>query len=315
MHGGTPRKESKKWRQRYLKEEGEFVEEWRTQLPTGEKGRWYTPLKKDIPFVSYEEWLEQHKDSPSPRKTPKLLKSVKGYKNWEAMFGEFYDPMATTEFPPETLEMFENLPKPALFEVMLNLDRRQLQLLCISSRKANKICKERRFRTEYNKKHYILFSGKLRKIEETPNRMRLRDEKNNVLVLSFYANTVETIVYIPRDRTSYIPKMSKELSKLVEDEQAGIIVNSKGEFDIVGWFVDYENVDLNDFDLNENDIVWGFLKSIGREKWYEEENTFWFFSTKTAKEFVDIVENAVKEVSLNLSFENIKNKAHYTDPN
>ena len=48
LHGGTPRKESKKWRQRYLKEEEEFTKNWRSQLSPNDKNRWYTPLKKDI---------------------------------------------------------------------------------------------------------------------------------------------------------------------------------------------------------------------------------------------------------------------------
>lgn len=48
---------------------------------------------------------------------------------------------------------FEYIPLPALYEIMLNLDRKELHYLCTSNKVANKICKEPRFREDYNKRH------------------------------------------------------------------------------------------------------------------------------------------------------------------
>lgn len=48
---------------------------------------------------------------------------------------------------------FDDIPLPAIFEIMLNLDRKELHYLCTSNKVANKICKEPRFRDEYNERH------------------------------------------------------------------------------------------------------------------------------------------------------------------
>jgi hypothetical protein len=310
LHGGTPRKDSKKWKQRYLNEEKEYVETWRNQQE--ERNRWYTPLRKDIPFISHEEWLEQHKNSPSPKKSksPKSPKSYTSYKNWDTMLGEFIDPMATQDFPPNVLESFEMLPKPALFEIMLKLNAKQLKILCSISAKANRICKEARFRKEYNKKHYILFYGDLRQVEHIGKSMRFKDEKDNLLVI-IYTDKVEGIRYVPRDQFSYIPKqnLTNELVGIINDMRVGLFVDN-GIFDIAGWIVEYDNVDLMDYELNENGMVLGFLKSIGAAKWYKEEDFYWFFTENAGNEFINIVENALKNSNFHLNFENIKANVH-----
>ena len=75
------------------------------------------------------------------------------------MFGTFFkynaSPGATQNSPPIELEKFEHLPKPALFSLMLQLDRDDLIKLCASSRVANEICKIKKFREDYAKLHPV----------------------------------------------------------------------------------------------------------------------------------------------------------------
>lgn len=305
LHGGTPRKDSKKWKLRYEKEEKEYVENWRQQQE--ERGRWYTPLRKDIPFIPYEEWLEQHKDSPSPKKSPLKSPDVKGYKDWTEMFGEFktFDPMSTQESLPMELHKFENLPQPAMMKILLDLPIYQLKYLCNRSRQASKICKEPRFKKKYDKLHSLL-GGKLRKTDDRGRLVRLEDNKG-VLVLMYNAdNNVISALYFPHDQTSFIleDQFSPELAKLVRDEPIGLHVTKDGIV-LLGWVTDDE-VDLEELGLNENEYVWGFLNSIGKPEWYTRDGGVWYLSDQMKNEFVNIVEKATKKVLPHLKFEILK---------
>ena len=309
LHGGTPRKESKKWRAQYLKEEKEFIENWRRYQGNDQ---WYTPLRKDIPFMSYEEWLEELKDFPSPKKSPKSPKSPespkkskkspesKGIRDWSELLGSFFPE------PITALDKFNELPKPVMMNIMLKLERNVLHLLCSESRKAKKICDEPRFKEEYNKIHYILFSGKLKLTEKRGKILRFADERDNILVITLDVeeNIVFQILYIPRNQKLYIPKeyLDAELSKIVRDEPAGLILDEKGYFNIGGWITD-EELDL---DVNLNDMAFYFLESIGAEDWYNEENNFWFLSTENANDFIDRVENATKRLMPELDYGDLK---------
>jgi len=53
----------------------------------------------------------------------------------------------------EQFDRFEDLPKPALQEILLKLNRQQLHAICSISRKAFSICSENNFREIYNQSH------------------------------------------------------------------------------------------------------------------------------------------------------------------
>lgn len=71
---------------------------------------------------------------------------------------EFVDNLSQTlqkRGKPEQKMVFDHIPGPALFEIMLNLDRDELFQLCTMNRTANKICQLRRFQERYNATHLI----------------------------------------------------------------------------------------------------------------------------------------------------------------
>jgi len=193
LHGGTPRKESKKWRSRYLQEEKDFQQKWRETYGGSYGKQWYTPVTKEIPFMSYDEWLKQHENSPSPKKSPK--RSPKTEKQqWDDMLGTFHSrisPGATQETLPEELHKFSELDKPVLYEVMLRMTREQIHYICSNVRKAHEICKSKLFREEYEKLNppvRKLFSGKLKKTSEDGLFLRFEDEQKNSLSIARYNN-------------------------------------------------------------------------------------------------------------------------------
>ena len=62
-------------------------------------------------------------------------------------------------------DQFEHVPLPALEQILLNLNRKRLHRICISSRQVAKVCRESRFQKLYDAKHPPLIVGELHLID------------------------------------------------------------------------------------------------------------------------------------------------------
>jgi len=328
LHGGTPRKDSKKWRKLYLKAEKEFQQEWRSQQP--DKSQWYTPLTKDIPFMSFDEYLKQIETFPSPPKSPPL---TQGINNWDELLGTFHDPMSTQLDLPTDFEDFKKLPKPALFKVMLNLHPQQLRILCSMSKKSNSICKEPRFRKHYIKKHSLI-SGKLEEISteyiETFHYLPynfgyhgltvlgMKDEKGNRIFVWYDRNyNVTTITYIPREQYYFLDlsELDPKTLNLLSFDPYFISLDAYDIDNISFGFYRGQNAESVIRDTFESYIMdddrYLFLQSIGKLSWAIIDKSEWGVLDGTAItfradgviDFLNIIKNAVKKIEPKLSFE------------
>lgn len=167
LHGGakTPREYSKHWKALYEKERKEYIDAWKSQ---NEPGIWFTPLQKDIPYITFKEWLKgkegvqtppKHPPKTSPkhspgRKSPKN-KDVKPISDLDDLFGTF-DTLGVRKSPPKTppaeFHYLENLPLPALQQILLNMPPGEL-FRVFSIPNVRKIIRENNFRRLYAKKH------------------------------------------------------------------------------------------------------------------------------------------------------------------
>lgn len=164
LHGGTPREYSKHWKALYEKEKKEYIDAWKSQ---NEPGIWFTPLQKDIPYITFKEWLKGKEGAISPKKkaTPKSAgrkspknKDVKSVSDLDDLFGTF-DAVMERKSPPKTppaeFHYFHSLPKPALQNIMLDLPWDELMAVCLYVGEARAICKLPNFRRMYAKRQII----------------------------------------------------------------------------------------------------------------------------------------------------------------
>jgi len=57
---------------------------------------------------------------------------------------------------------FHELPNPALYEILLNLPREQLNAVCRSNKRMTEFCSNPRFRMDYNERHPVPIQVKMK---------------------------------------------------------------------------------------------------------------------------------------------------------
>jgi len=301
LHGGPLRKHSQKWRDWYLKEEEKFQQNWRKE----NREQWYTSLQKEIPFTSYEEWLEQHKYSLSPKSPHKKTEQ----EQWDELHGTFdktpskyISPGATEKFLPMELSKFASLPDPVMFEIMLKMTKYQLMAIVQYSKKAYKIYKGTKFQEEY-KKRFDGFLGELKltmqgKIGLQEKYFWLKDLFDNTVYIRTDNNEVVEVQYQPN----------------IYQESQFSVYNTKDDYENYKIYVVYFGGKINigmrtnrskyRDDAPEAKIIKKLvLKTIGKEHWIGKSQSV---SPLAAKEFVMEIANKVKNVLPEISFTKIR---------
>lgn len=170
LHGGrrerdfkTPRSESKYWRDLYEKEKAAYIAEWRAGLK--EKGRWHTPLAKDISYMSFREWLKEKEGVASPKKSsPKSPKRTPKQVTVESSFEDAFGTFSPKQLPKK-FQYFERLPLPAMQEVLLLLNRKELRFICNEYPQAAKVCSTKRFRELYDARYPPSFEDEFERVD------------------------------------------------------------------------------------------------------------------------------------------------------
>ncbi len=156
LHGGTPRTESSKWKAIYEKEKKAYIESWRAEHASQYAGVWHTPMARDVTFPSFKAWLKAKEDEHSPRSASPRSKYRKSLSTRMK---------STKTSPSAQFDYFDNLPLPALQEVLLDMEPDDLKKMCNMNQRAKQICTSAYFRQNYEERHpqrptYIFRGGK-----------------------------------------------------------------------------------------------------------------------------------------------------------
>lgn len=82
-------------------------------------------------------------------------------------------------------DQFEHIPLPALQEILLNVDRERLNIICKQSPQAAKVCGKRNFQILYDTRHSSLIVGKLKILGPRNGQvLELMDDANNRILVS-----------------------------------------------------------------------------------------------------------------------------------
>ncbi len=116
--------------------------------------------------------------SSSPKKSPLRASAKKS-----VSFPKSSSPKKSTpKFP--IFDQFDHIPLPALQEILLNVDRERLNIICTQSRQAAKVCKTALFQRLYDVRHPGLIVGKIRIIGfHGRTAIELNDEANNTIAV------------------------------------------------------------------------------------------------------------------------------------
>jgi len=278
LHGGTPREYSKHWKSLYEKEKREYIDAWKSQ---NEPGIWFTPLQKDIPYITFKEWLKGKENTISPKKvTPKSPgrkspknKDVKPISDLEDLFGTF-DAVLERKSPPKTppaeFHYFHQLPKPALQNIMLDLPWDKLMTVCLYVREAREICKLKNFRKMYAKRQIIpppsLFlkpiTQKVQRADKPQNVVKYEDARGTKIVVQFYDD--------------YGLEVVLDIRFALRDQITGAHINITRGFE-GGLTADFEKGSAENF-----------FSQIGRPEWYSKY--------KAREERQEILKSIVKDL-------------------
>jgi hypothetical protein len=186
LHGGTPREYSKYWKELYEKERNEYVAKWKSQ---NEPGVWFTPLQKDIPYVSFKEWLKGKEDTETPPKKKSPKKSPKK-KITPKLTSAVTPRKSPPKTPPAEFHYLRYLPKPALQNFMLNLQWSELMTICAHVEEAKEICKSRHFQKMYATRQEIpppsLFLRPIVQKEHQRDRTTYEDARGTKIVVQYH---------------------------------------------------------------------------------------------------------------------------------
>ncbi len=139
--------------------------------------------------------------------TPKKLSSNTKSGSFGSALGKFDSPKKRDS--REWLDQYKGLPQPALYQVLLNVDREELHYICTRSKQALKICRTTRFREEYESKNPSgLIVGKLKmvkKLVRPPDpaypgfggtRLEFVDEGENEIGIAYENGIITYVHYI-----------------------------------------------------------------------------------------------------------------------
>ena len=178
------------------------------------------------------------------------------------------------------------LPKEALFNLLLQLEPREMKIVCGSlNRKVREICQSDLFKKAYSYKYYLL-KGKIEIDEDKFNglkRLILKDEIGNKLDI-LYKNdgkTISAITYEPFKQlyaSTYKKNLTEDEIRLFNPIKIDYDEYDDGEYnlhigreDLKGIFtVKGSEIFLN----NYNKEVKEFLQYIDRESWWNPDIQF-----------------------------------------
>lgn len=200
------------------------------------------------------------KSSSSPKKSPKKSGSPKRLKSRKSS--------------PKNIH-FDEIPLPALYVILINLDRDDLDEACIASRQARKICKLKRFREEYSARQPKNIIGKLteagRYVSRQFTKIDFTDENETLVTINYDQNFVliSLVIILPAGINIGLER----------DPELGHGITSEGDLSIE---------EMKDIIIN-----------LGKKRWLEDSvNIAWEdfedigLSEKTAKSIFEEVRRA-----------------------
>jgi hypothetical protein len=186
-----------------------------------------------------------HGGSPSPKKT-----SPKSY------------PTSSPKLSSSTAAWLSDLPGPALFQVLLNMDQHELNAACRTHSSAAKICSTKRFQEEYNQKHKheirYMIEGNLEKIPRVKQTDPTRRYINH-LFIDEAGNGIEAQISSGRKnairKLKYIPNFSKNGEYMI------LRKNHKGVY-----YMEFEKA----YTSLKGEELRQFLKKMKKEYWLDK---------------------------------------------
>ncbi len=120
----TPRKESKYWKAEYEKEKKAFIDDYHKIY---DPNIWHTPISKDPHFPSFREWLKGQEYKKSPKKISPRSRAIQSKANATQKYRSILQSKIDILFvSPEGEMAFNEIPIPALQEILLNLNSEDL---------------------------------------------------------------------------------------------------------------------------------------------------------------------------------------------
>jgi len=194
----------------------------------------------------------------------------------------------------EKFDRFEDLPKPALQEILLKLNRQQLYAICSISRKAFSICTENNFRNMYNNLHpKQMIYGNLR----IDSWMEIGDVHRGNWTVGFI-DDMESIIKINFNELDVLNYFEYIGNSTFNNKDITFLSKSR--------IVEWDNAPYTKEELLVR------LTEIGKERWIDEFKYSqilkgFVFSKKVAKELWEILEKEIgkiprKEMPIRLFF-------------
>lgn len=161
----------------------------------------------------------------------------------------------------------EELPMPALYEVLLNIEPKNLNTVCRSSLRASRICASKRFQEDYpHTFRQSLLQGDLEHTYDIRNRHSrdsriLQDEVGNQVHvhISDWRDNVEKIVYIPVEQPESDQHPRSKMLIMLEKH------NNLWKIYIGRMTIDADGSEHKHF--NPNELV-AFVRQLHRPHWY-----------------------------------------------
>lgn len=185
-------------------------------------------------------------------------------------------------------EFINELPKPALQEILLKLNRPQLNAICSVNRKVFSICKEHNFKEMYNKVHRPeMIHGNLHLdsdnvLSNGSRNLTFHDDINNNINIIYKNDDLLSLSYWSRNIYFSLP------------------------YKTVGW----EKSPKDKYQLLMR------LEEIGKEKWrneftykMEKNSPRFIFSDKVAHEIWAIIQRETSKILPELKNVNLSNKS------
>lgn len=211
-----------------------------------------------------------------------------------------------------------NLPKEALFDLLLQVEPREIKIVCYSKNpRVRQICNSGLFKKAYKEKYPKKLIGDQSFANFGKGFIEIVDEKKlNVIRISYdedskelnyidfiphrqvYPSTMipEELGYVNLDR--YLLEKSPMTISIYENEDGSKYIMDVGRNNGYSFTVKQDE----QFRKNYNQEVKEFLESIEREKWWNPNIQFGFMENlateKSMKEFYEEVINIMKDMNL-----------------
>lgn len=210
-------------------------------------------------------------------------------------------------------DQFEHVPLPALQQILLNLDRKRLHEVCISSRQAAKVCKEPRFQQSYNARYPSLIVGNLRLIKTAGNGRLFKAPNGGLVAMNkaIFRDEADNTITIEKTEShlNNVSRYTLSFTTLNPDKESWLVLSLMYGDDMVLDFsvtVDavmdddtreayIKKAGASDWDELTLVMVRKFLERTGKIKWYTTlEGIYPKF--KHIKEFYSIFKTNIQKV-------------------